>query len=164
MNATAPHGPTSLLATTWRVASPSLSGYAQHDAHECFIALRDAMHASARDASEAGCTCIVHAAFAGEMQSEVRCVRCGNVSPKRESCMEFSLALGEGPNTLAGCLKRFTHQESLGAKEYQCPKCGKASQEASKRLSIRKLPPVLSFQFKVWVFMKLLRAARLHSR
>ncbi|KAI0315555.1 hypothetical protein OF83DRAFT_1199383 [Amylostereum chailletii] len=145
----APFGPTTLLATTWRSAS-LLSGYAQHDAHECFIALRDAMHASARGSTEISCNCIIHAAFSGEMQSEVRCVRCGNVSPKKETYMEFSLALGEagGPETLAGCLMRFTQQEKLGSKEYTCPKCGKASTEANKRLSIRKLPPILSFQFK----------------
>ena len=74
---------------------------------------------------------------------------------------------GSGENTLAGCLRRcanrcrvferrayrirsdrFTKPEKLGAKEYSCSKCTKAH-EAVKRLSIRKLPPVLSFQFKV---------------
>jgi hypothetical protein len=43
---------------------------------------------------------------------------------------------------------RFTKPEKLGAKEYSCSKCTKAH-EAVKRLSILKLPPVLSFQFKV---------------
>lgn len=43
---------------------------------------------------------------------------------------------------------RFTKPEKLGVKEYSCSKCTKAH-EAVKRLSIRKLPPVLSFQFKV---------------
>ena len=68
------------------------------------------------------------------------------------------------------CMIRFTQPEKLSPKEYSCGKCGKAAhvrrhviveikflwrtvltiaQEASKRLSIRKLPPVLSFQFKV---------------
>jgi hypothetical protein len=61
---------------------------------------------------------------------------------------------------------RFTHPEKLGPKEYSCSKCAKGShvrqlsfsvcrshsvlpQEATKRMSVRKLPPVLSFQFKV---------------
>jgi ubiquitin carboxyl-terminal hydrolase 22/27/51 len=52
-----------------------------------------------------------------------------------------------GENSLAGCLRRFTKPEKLGAKEYSCSKCTKAH-EAVKRLSIRKLPLVLSFQFK----------------
>jgi len=34
-------------------------------------------------------------------------------------------------------------------KDWSCQKCGKVSQEANKRLSIKRLPPVLSFQFKV---------------
>jgi ubiquitin carboxyl-terminal hydrolase 22/27/51 len=69
--------------------------------------------------------------------------------------LDISLELkgkgGEVPsaeNTLGACLRRFTQPEKLGPKEYSCSKCGKASHEASKRLSIRKLPPVLSFQFK----------------
>lgn len=43
---------------------------------------------------------------------------------------------------------RYTKPEKLG-KEYTCKKCAKPTHEAVKRLSIRKLPPVLSFQFKV---------------
>ncbi|KAJ7847826.1 hypothetical protein B0H14DRAFT_2356983, partial [Mycena olivaceomarginata] len=41
-----------------------------------------------------------------------------------------------------------TQPEKLGPKQYSCAKCGKAAHEVSKRLTIRKLPPVLSFQFK----------------
>ncbi|KAJ8520755.1 hypothetical protein ONZ45_g2476 [Pleurotus djamor] len=54
-------------------------------------------------------------------------------------------------STFAGLLQsdvKYTQPEKLGAKEYTCDKCGKAGQEASKRLSVKKLPPVLSFQFK----------------
>lgn len=50
--------------------------------------------------------------------------------------------------TLFSCLRKYTQPEKLGSNQYSCDKCGKASHEASKRLSIRKLPPVLSFQFK----------------
>ncbi|KAJ6568658.1 hypothetical protein B0H19DRAFT_939026, partial [Mycena capillaripes] len=45
-------------------------------------------------------------------------------------------------------LPRYTQPERLDPKQYRCAKCGKAAHEFSKRLSIRKLPPVLSFQFK----------------
>ncbi|KAJ7860108.1 hypothetical protein B0H14DRAFT_2350816, partial [Mycena olivaceomarginata] len=42
----------------------------------------------------------------------------------------------------------YTQPEKLGQKQYSWAKCGKAAHEVSKRLTIRKLPPVLSFQFK----------------
>ncbi|KAI0033090.1 cysteine proteinase [Vararia minispora EC-137] len=146
----APFGPASLLAATWRT-SGGVSGYAQHDAHECFIALLNALHASSHGATEAGCACVVHTAFGGTLQSEVRCGRCANPSKTPEACFDISLGLGDsdGADTLAGCLVRFTQPEKLGVKEYACPKCGKAATEAaSKRMSILKLPPILSFQFK----------------
>jgi ubiquitin carboxyl-terminal hydrolase 22/27/51 len=44
---------------------------------------------------------------------------------------------------------RFTQPENIAVKDWACQKCGKVSQEANKRLSIKRLPPVLSVQFKV---------------
>ncbi|KAI0926169.1 hypothetical protein AcW1_008405 [Taiwanofungus camphoratus] len=152
-NATS-YGPTSFLATTWR-ASSELSGYAQHDAHEFFISVLNQIHATSRGSTILQCMCIVHSTFAGLLQSDVKCERCGNVTTATDPMLDISLelkditggAVGQGL-TLASCLRRFTHPEKLGPNEYSCAKCGKASHEASKRLSIRKLPPVLSFQFK----------------
>ena len=43
---------------------------------------------------------------------------------------------------------RYTQSETLGTNQYQCFRCGQ-NQEATKQLSIKKLPPVLSFQIKV---------------
>ena len=43
----------------------------------------------------------------------------------------------------------FTQPENIAVKDWGCQKCGKISQEANKRLSIKRLPPVLSIQFKV---------------
>ncbi|KAG0241154.1 hypothetical protein BGW41_006260, partial [Actinomortierella wolfii] len=54
----------------------------------------------------------------------------------------------EGPNSLADCLDRYTHPERLGTNEYNCSKCGKNGQDATKQLSMKVLPPVLSFQLK----------------
>jgi ubiquitin carboxyl-terminal hydrolase 22/27/51 len=53
---------------------------------------------------------------------------------------------------------RYTHPEKLGTNEYNCSKCGKTGQEATKQLSMKVLPPVLSFQLKVyWIVPFLLR-------
>ncbi|KAI0245625.1 hypothetical protein BJV78DRAFT_1287401, partial [Lactifluus subvellereus] len=140
-------GPTALLATTWRAAG-SLAGYAQQDAHECFIALLNAAHASARGSTLLKCNCIVHSTFGGMLQSDMRCPRCNSLSETIDPCLDISLGLGPGQNTLAGCLKRFTQSENLSVKDWSCQKCGKVSHEANKRLSIKRLPPVLSVQFK----------------
>ncbi|RDB25874.1 Ubiquitin carboxyl-terminal hydrolase 22 [Hypsizygus marmoreus] len=149
-----PYGPITFLATTWR-ASAELSGYAQQDAHEFFISALNQIHGTSRGSTNVSCNCIIHSTFAGQLQSDVKCERCGNVTSTVDPMLDISLELrgkgGEvtsGENTLAACLRRFTQPEKLGPKEYSCGKCGKASHEASKRLSIRKLPPVLSFQFK----------------
>ncbi|KDQ59150.1 hypothetical protein JAAARDRAFT_715565 [Jaapia argillacea MUCL 33604] len=151
---TNPYGPISFLATTWR-ASSELSGYAQQDAHEFFISALNQIHTTSRGSTNVSCICIIHSTFAGQLQSDVKCERCGNVTSTIDPMLDISLELktksGEvatGENTLATCLKKFTQPEKLGSKEYSCAKCGKASHDASKRLSIKKLPPVLSFQFK----------------
>ncbi|TFK73228.1 cysteine proteinase [Pluteus cervinus] len=150
---TTPYGPITFLSTTWR-ASSELAGYAQQDAHEFFISALNQIHSTSRGSTNVSCNCIIHSTFAGQLQSEVTCEKCGNVNTTVDPMLDISLELkgkngGELPNdTLAACLRRFTQIEKLGPKEYSCGKCGKASHEASKRMSIRKLPPVLSFQFK----------------
>jgi ubiquitin carboxyl-terminal hydrolase 22/27/51 len=150
---TAPYGPYTFLATTWRAAA-ELAGYAQQDAHEFFISALNQIHSTSRGSTEVSCNCIIHSTFAGQLQSDVKCERCGNVNTTHDPMLDISLELkgrGDtvaGGNTLAACLRRYTQPEKLGTKEYVCPKCGRASHEASKRLSIRKLPLVLSFQFK----------------
>ncbi|EDR13968.1 uncharacterized protein LACBIDRAFT_305245 [Laccaria bicolor S238N-H82] len=148
-----PYGPITFLATTWR-ASAELSGYAQQDAHEFFISALNQIHSTSRGSTEVSCNCIIHSTFAGQLQSDVKCERCGNITNTIDPMLDISLELkGKGGevapgDTLAACLRRFTQFEKLGPKEYTCSKCAKISHEASKRLSIRTLPPVLSFQFK----------------
>lgn len=142
------HGPTTFLATTWR-SSSDLSGYRQQDAHEFFISALNQIHSTSRGSTNVSCNCIIHSTFAGQLQSDVKC-GCGNVTSTVDPMLDISLELKGGENTLAACLRRYTQPEKLGAKEYNCSKCSKSSpvSEASKCLSIRKLPPVLSFQFK----------------
>jgi ubiquitin carboxyl-terminal hydrolase 22/27/51 len=109
-----PFGPTALLATTWRAAG-SLAGYAQQDAHECLIALLNAAHASARGSTLLKCNCIVHSTFGGLLQSDMRCPRCNSFSETIDPCLDISLGLGPGQNTLAGCLKRRVSARIRGA-------------------------------------------------
>ncbi|KAF8591122.1 cysteine proteinase [Ramaria rubella] len=150
---TAPYGPISLLASTWK-ASSELSGYAQQDAHEFFISALNQIHTTSRGSTNVSCNCIIHSTFSGQLQSDVKCGRCGNITSTIDPLLDISMELkgkgmeGMSENTLAACLRRYTHPEKLGPKEYSCSKCGTHSHEATKRLSIRKLPPVLCFQLK----------------
>ncbi|KAF7369862.1 Ubiquitin carboxyl-terminal hydrolase [Mycena sanguinolenta] len=148
------YGPVTFLITTWR-KSAELAGYQQQDAHEFFISTLNHIHSTSRGSTNVSCNCIIHSTFAGQLQSDVICERCNNVTSTVDPMLDISLELrgkaGEAAateNTLTGCLKRYTQPEKLGPKQYSCSKCGKAAHEVSKRLSIRKLPPVLSFQFK----------------
>ncbi|EPQ54170.1 cysteine proteinase [Gloeophyllum trabeum ATCC 11539] len=151
--ASVPYGPASFLFTTWR-ASSELSGYAQQDAHEFFISALNQIHSTSRGSTNVSCICIVHSTFAGQLQSEVKCDKCGNVTATIDPMLDISLELkgkgggdSGGDDTLLGCLKKFTQPEKLGSKDYTCSRCGKAH-DASRRLSVKKLPPVLGFQFK----------------
>ncbi|KAF8512245.1 hypothetical protein JB92DRAFT_3083359 [Gautieria morchelliformis] len=150
---TAPYGPVSLLASTWR-ASSELSGYAQQDAHEFFISALNQIHTNSRGSTNVSCNCIIHSTFSGQLQSEVKCGRCNNITRTIDPLLDVSMELkgkgnaGVSENTLAACLRRYTHPEKLGPNEYSCSKCGTDSHEATKRLSLRKLPPVLCFQLK----------------
>ncbi|KAG0175128.1 hypothetical protein DFQ30_000611 [Apophysomyces sp. BC1015] len=64
-----------------------------------------------------------------------------------ESAPPIGRRLKQG-NTLTDCLDRYTCPEKLGPNDYSCSKCGNTFQEATKQLSVKRLPPVLSFQLK----------------
>ena len=108
-----PYGPASFLATTWR-ASAELSGYAQQDAHEFFMAALNHIHSTSRGSTKLSCICIVHSTFSGVLQSDVKCGRCGNVTTATDPVLDISLELqdktGSGQAghelTLASCLRR----------------------------------------------------------
>ncbi|KIM33627.1 hypothetical protein M408DRAFT_326298 [Serendipita vermifera MAFF 305830] len=145
-------GPVSLLRTTWE-NSVDIAGYAQQDAHELFIALLNQLHLGSAEATNgSSCACVVHQVFAGQLQSDVKCGKCGHVNPTVDPMLDISLELKDIQNgkgvTLASCLRRFTGQEKLQPKDYVCGQCKTSAIEATKQLSIRKLPPVLCIQLK----------------
>ena len=139
---TSPFGPTSLLYTMWR-SSPTIDGYAQHDAHEFFIAALDQLHETSIGSTSISCNCIVHGAFEGHLQSVHVCDGCESSTSKIDPMRDISLQLKAGEeDTLAGCLRRsgmsqpdehmisrtlarFTQAESV---KYNCSKCGSSSQ------------------------------------
>ncbi|KAI9247187.1 hypothetical protein BDA99DRAFT_553451 [Phascolomyces articulosus] len=188
-----PYGPCTFLHSMW-MSLKELAGYAQQDAHEFFISALNNLHAGCEGHSlSTNCTCIVHRTFAGLLQSNVTCLKCGNVTSTMDPMLDISLSLrpvekkkkslsnnkvagtttatsttggniaqhtnnSNNPasftrrlkqgNSLMDCLDRYTHPEKLGQNEYSCSKCGNTFQEATKQLSVKRLPPVLSFQLK----------------
>ena len=104
-------GPVSILRTTWEY-SMDMAGYAQQDAHEFFISVLNQVHASTPGSTNGpSCSCIVHQAFSGQLQSDVKCGKCGFVNPTVDPMMDISLELksiqgAPGVTSLASCLRR----------------------------------------------------------
>jgi ubiquitin carboxyl-terminal hydrolase 22/27/51 len=86
-----------------------LAGYAQQDAHEFFISTLNHIHSNSRGSTNVSCNCIIHSTFAGQLQSDVVCERCKNVTSTVDPMLDISLELKgvvAGENTVAACLKR----------------------------------------------------------
>ncbi|KAI8094723.1 hypothetical protein BDF21DRAFT_376051 [Thamnidium elegans] len=170
-----PYGPCRFLQSMW-MSLKELAGYAQQDAHEFFISALNNIHAGCEGQKLSNCDCIIHTTFAGLLQSNVTCLRCRNVTTTCDPMLDISLGLrpvekkkkyngkmanngrrfssedlsraSKQGNTLLDCLDRYTQPEKLGPNEYSCSKCGNTFQEATKQLSIKRIPPVLSIQLK----------------
>ncbi|CED84224.1 cysteine proteinase [Phaffia rhodozyma] len=149
-----PFGPITFLYSMWN-SSADLAGYAQQDAHEFFIAALNQMHTDTQGL-DSDCSCPIHTTFSGLLQSDVRCGSCGGITSAFDPMLDISLDLrnkgsegkaGSEGNTLKKCLDRYTSPERLG-QQYTCGKCGLVSSDSTKQLSIKKIPPVLCFQFK----------------
>ncbi|KAJ1739919.1 hypothetical protein LPJ78_005013 [Coemansia sp. RSA 989] len=98
-----PFAPVGLLRTLWTLRS-DLAGYGQQDAHECLMAVLDTLHVGFTEnaVSESPtrtiqhshmtpCSCLVHQAFAGVLQSTVTCARCGNATHAHDPILDISL-------------------------------------------------------------------------
>ena len=138
------------------------------DAHSFFLAALDQIHAHAKG-QLSSCNCIAHQTFSGSLLSSVTCSTCKSKSSTIDPILDIQLdfpyhlllaggsangnseagpnGAAEEPLTLAGLLRQFTAAEKLG-KSYDCAKCG-PGQNAKRRLCVKKLPQVLSFQLKV---------------
>lgn len=110
------------------------------------------------------CDCIIHKTFYGILQSTVTCDKCRNTTTALDPIMDLSLDLRtqakkrkassddaqqSGAIQLHDCLARFTSKEKLAAADYACQNCDGSQQNATKQLSIKKLPPVLPIHLKV---------------
>ncbi|KAF8318472.1 cysteine proteinase, partial [Clavulina sp. PMI_390] len=159
-----PIAPTLFLQTLWRT-SDEIAGYAQQDAHEVLVTILNAIHtthmlapsssssSASSSSSNQPCYCPIHMAFGAQLQSDVTCGKCttkkSTVDPLLDVSLELNGAAGAKENTLIECLRRYTRSERLGPKDQvMCQKCRAPTENATRQLSIKKLPPVLCFQFK----------------
>ncbi|KAG9192141.1 ubiquitin carboxyl-terminal hydrolase 22/27/51 [Alternaria panax] len=155
-------GAVGMLMGSW-LAGEALAGYQQQDAHEYMQFILNTLHlangGSADDSED--CKCVVHQTFCGKLSSTVTCDNCRNVTTAQDPYMDLSLDVRvqgkkrkmnvekgeETPLDLRDCLERFTVKEKLGSAEYTCRNCD-SPQNATKQLSIKRLPPVLSIHLK----------------
>eukprot|EP00842_Homolaphlyctis_polyrhiza_P002241 jgi/Hompol1/3017/HPOL_003090-RA len=211
---TTPYGPSSFLYAMWR-SQKHLAGYQQQDAHEFFISVLNELHNNCTaslngthpsnshtnsnkhsiQSTSGQCKCIIHQVFGGVLQSDVTCLKCGNVTTACDPILDISLDIrsvtrsipqrkpnrktgagagigtsisgnrgvdragvtgaGDGdprplnqPLSLNDCLNGYTLPERLGPNQYTCAACGNTFQEATKQLSMKRLPPVIAIQLK----------------
>ncbi|XP_050279606.1 ubiquitin carboxyl-terminal hydrolase 25 [Quercus robur] len=97
--------------------------------------------------SSSGGSSVVKEIFGGALQSQVKCLSCGNESNKVDEIMDISLDVLLS-NSLKDAFQKFFQSEVLdGNNKYKCDNCKKLV-AARKQMSIRQAPNVLVIQLK----------------
>ncbi|KAJ1944355.1 hypothetical protein FBU59_002621, partial [Linderina macrospora] len=92
-------------------------------------------------------TTLVHQIFGGYLQSQVTCSKCDHDSNTFDPLLDISLDIQSG-SSLTKALRAFTRPEHLvKANRYKCEKCSKLV-DATKQMSVYKLPRILTLQLK----------------
>ena len=110
-----------------RIFSEQFRGGHQEDAHEFLRYVIDACHNTClrlkklrRNGGGSGGTSVVKEIFGGALQSQVKCLSCGNESNKVDEIMDISLDVLHS-NSLKDALQRFFQPEVLdGNNKYRC--------------------------------------------
>ncbi|KAF8413559.1 hypothetical protein HHK36_001550 [Tetracentron sinense] len=90
---------------------------------------------------------VVKEIFGGALQSQVKCLSCGNESNKTDEIMDISLDLFHS-NSLKEAMQKFFQPEVLdGSNKYNCDKCKKLV-AARKQMSVLQAPNILVIQLK----------------
>ncbi|KAF2723448.1 cysteine proteinase [Polychaeton citri CBS 116435] len=176
------YGAVHMLQGCWK-GGGGLAGYSQQDAHEYLSFILNSLHnanteeedemSSKRDAKN--CDCMIHQTFGGLLKSTVTCTNCKNITSTTDPFMDLSLDIKSttvsikkkklsmingtqtikeiAPMELTECLDRFTADETLSSDSYHCRKCD-SGQEAKKRLSLLRLPPVIPIHLKRFAHSK----------
>ncbi|KAI6779465.1 uncharacterized protein J7T54_001881 [Emericellopsis cladophorae] len=139
----------------------------EQDAHEFFQFLAEELHERNGDGkkpesgSEHTCNCVMHQTFYGKMQTDTTCQNCSGTTHAVQSFLDLSLGLESlvqkrkkavkekgsnlPPLTLIDCLdEEYIKSDKC---DYRCHNCD-SIQQARRLTSIKRLPNVLSIQFK----------------
>uniref|UniRef100_A0A914DHB0 Ubiquitin carboxyl-terminal hydrolase n=2 Tax=Acrobeloides nanus TaxID=290746 RepID=A0A914DHB0_9BILA len=156
-----PYVPHRMLHLVWTHAK-QLAGYEQKDAHEFFISALNVLHKHSESLSMKvnpnECRCIIDRLFTGQLQSDLTCGKCGNVSTTVDPYWDISLELLTAHHdhsnnekaewTLEQCLANYVKPEYLGSSaKIKCEYCG-TYEESTKQLTLLKLPIVACFHLK----------------
>ncbi|KAF2857696.1 cysteine proteinase [Piedraia hortae CBS 480.64] len=89
----------------------------------------------------------VHDLFKGVLTSETRCLTCETASHRDEAFLDLSVDLLPF-TSVTSCLRKFSAEEMLCARnKFHCDNCG-GLQEAEKRMKIKRLPRILALHLK----------------
>ncbi|XP_023523898.1 ubiquitin carboxyl-terminal hydrolase 25-like isoform X1 [Cucurbita pepo subsp. pepo] len=127
----------------------------QEDAHEFLRYVIDACHNTClrlkklrrTGGGASGSSTVVKEIFGGALQSQVKCLSCGNDSNKVDEIMDISLDVLHS-SSLKEALQKFFQLEVLdGSNKYKCDNCKKLV-VARKQMSILQAPNTLVVQLK----------------
>ncbi|MCJ1380054.1 ubiquitin-specific protease doa4 [Xylographa soralifera] len=102
--------------------------------------------------------------FAGQHASRLRCTTCGNTSTTYEAFYSISVEIPRsGRGDIHQCLRSYCQEERLSGDEvWKCPYC-KREREATKRITLTRLPRVLIIHFKRFSASKTESARKVHT-
>ncbi|KAI9183362.1 hypothetical protein H9P43_004279 [Blastocladiella emersonii ATCC 22665] len=98
---TVPHVPHTFLRALW-TARREIAASGQHDSHECFISVMNALHTALAGEDKPGrggasanraCPCPIHSTFGGTLHSRLTCPSCGHVAAAEDPFLDISLDL-----------------------------------------------------------------------
>nr|XP_006811923.1 PREDICTED: ubiquitin carboxyl-terminal hydrolase 48-like [Saccoglossus kowalevskii] len=95
---------------------------------------------------------VIQQQFCGEYAYVTRCNTCGGISQRPSRFYELDLNI-QGHKELSECLQEFLQVEKLeGSNQYLCERCHFTKQNASRRIQLHTLPPVLNLQLLRFIF------------
>lgn len=102
--------------------------------------------------------------FAGQHASRLRCTTCGSTSTTYEAFYSISVEIPRsGRGDIRECLRSYCQEEMLSGDEvWKCPRC-KCEREATKQITLTRLPKVLVIHFKRFSASKTESAKKLHT-
>ena len=102
--------------------------------------------------------------FAGQHASRLRCTTCRNTSTTYEAFYSISVEIPRsGRGEIRECLQSYCQEEMLSGDEvWKCPHC-KCEREATKRITITRIPQVLVIHFKRFSASKTESARKVHT-